>query len=95
MSQHERFNVQSAADFLSASDVRADAITAKAERAARNARLAEQQRQINDYQNTRSRMSARNVLEDELAMFREMTQNSVENFARCEAVFDALQKGDR
>ena len=91
----EKFKVIGAADFLSASDIRADAITAKAELAERNARLTEQQRQINDYQITRSRMSPRNVLKDELAMLEEMTENSAENLAAVESVFDALQKGER
>ena len=90
-----KFKVMSAAEFLSAGDIRADAISARAERAECNTRLAEQQRQINDYQKTRSRTHPRNVLQDEITMLEEMTADSAENFAECESAFEALQKGER
>ncbi len=90
-----KFTVISAAEFLSVSDIHADAITANAELVECNARLAEQQRQINDYQKTRSRMSPRNVLQDELAMLEEMTADSAETLAKVEAAFQIIQRGER
>lgn len=90
-----KFKVISATEFLSVSDIRADALTAKAELVERNARLAEQQRQIDDYQKTRSRMSPRNVLQDELAMLEEMTADSAETLAKVEAAFKIIQRGER
>ena len=94
----EKFKVLTAPEFIAAGPPlgsREEKLAIKAEQAERNARLAEQQRQINDYQKTRSRMSPRDVLQDEIAMLGEMTADSAENFARIESVFEALQKGER
>ena len=90
----DKFKVQSVAEFLSASDFRADAKSEKAEQAECNARLAQQQRQVNNYQKTRSRLSPCDVLQDEIKMLREMTQNSAQTIAAVEAAFDKLQRGE-
>ena len=93
-----KFKVISAPEFIASGPAfgsREEKLAIQAELAARDARLVEQQRQIDDYQKKRSRMAPREALEDELTMFREMTENSAENLATIEAVFEALQKGER
>jgi hypothetical protein len=89
-----KFRVVPACEFLAAGDIGTDAITAKAEQVERNARLAEQQRQIGEWQKEQSRMTPRQRRQDERAMLIEQIKSEGIHMAACEREFQKLLRGN-